>query len=109
MDVSNAFNTVSRPALLQQCLAKTPAAYNWLAWSYQAPVSLFCQGTEIAQSRTGVHQGDAMGPLGFALGLEAALSSPECERAAQGLEWLTWYLDDGTIVGPSAQVAQYLG
>ena len=48
-----------------------------------------------------------MGPLGFALGLEAALSSPGCERAARGLEWLTWYLDDGTIVGPAAQVSQY--
>ena len=108
VDVSNAFNTVHRTAMLQQCHQKTPAAYNWLAWSYRAPVSLYCQGTEIAQSKTGVHQGDAMGPLGFALGLDAALSTPECERAATNLRWLTWYLDDGTIVGKPEDVSAYL-
>ena len=34
VDVSNAFNTVSRPAMLWECKTKVPAAYNWLAWSY---------------------------------------------------------------------------
>ena len=87
--VSNAFNTVHRPAILLQCHMKTPSAYNWLAWSYRAPVSLYCQGTEISKSKTGVHQGDAMDRLGFALVLEAALSSPACESAATKLQWLT--------------------
>ncbi len=107
VDVSNAFNTISRPAMLWECKAKVPAAYNWLAWSYQSPVPLFCQGAVVASSRTGVHQGDAMGPLGFSLGLEAALSSPACLEAEDALTWATWYLDDGTLVGSVEAVAAY--
>ena len=49
-----------------------------------------------------------MGPLGFALGLEEALSAPACTAAQRNLPWLTWYLDDGTIVGTVDQVSAYL-
>ncbi len=93
--------------MLWECKTKVPAAYNWLAWSYQEAVPLFCQGQVVANSRTCVHQGDATGPLGFSLGLEAALSKQECATTEAKLRWSTWYLDDGTIVGSVEDVAGY--
>ena len=106
VDVCNAFNSVDRSTMLQQTLRKVPAVYNWLSWTYAEPSPLFCQGVQLASSTAGVHQGDAMGPLGFALGLEAALD--ECMAQEQNLPWVSWYLDDGTIVGPLQAVADYL-
>ena len=47
-----------------------------------------------------------MGLLAFALGLEPALD--ECMAQEQNLPWVSWYLDDGTIVGPLQAVADYL-
>ena len=53
-------------------------------------------------STRGVHQGDTMGPLGFALGLEAALDS--AAQATGHLTWGTWYLDDGILLGSPSQI-----
>ena len=97
VDVSNAFNTLDRRAMLEGCLKKTPKAYNWLAWCYSTPCDLFCDGQVIAQSTLGVHQGDAMGPLAFSLGLDVALD--QCAHLEAGLPWSAWYLDDGVLVG----------
>ena len=47
-----------------------------------------------------------MGPLGFSLGLEYALD--QCLSQQDSLPWVSWYLDDGTIVGPLEQVTAYL-
>ena len=47
-----------------------------------------------------------MGPLGFALGLEHALD--QCAGHEDRLAWVSWYLDDGTILGPIEGVAAYL-
>lgn len=106
VDVKNAFNTVSRASMLQNCQAKVPSVYNWLAWCYNQPCPLYSQGQMLTHSKAGVHQGDAMGPLGFALGLEGALD--QCVEAEQTLEWATWYLDDGTIIGSPEAVGNYL-
>ena len=87
-------------------LKKSPAAYSWLTWCYSDNAPLLCQGREMCLSRRGVHQGDAMGPLGFALGLEYALD--QCLLQQDSLPWVSWYLDDGTIAGPMEQVIAYL-
>ena len=107
LDMSNAFNTVSRAAMLRQCLKKSPMTYSWLAWCYEQPCPLYCQGQQVAISTGGVHQGDAMGPLGFALGLEEALDAvPDDEE--QGVAWNVWYLDDGTISGRVDDVLRFV-
>ena len=95
VDVSNAFNSISRDAVLRGCLAKVPTAYNWMRFCYNGPSPLYCQGRQFCASHVGVHQGDACGPLGFALGLDQGLD--KC--SARGLTWESWYLDDGHIVG----------
>jgi len=97
--VKNALNTVSRTAMLQGSLSKFPAGYNCLAWCYHTPCALYSQGQMRAQSKAGAHQGDAIGPLGYALGLGAALD--KCATDETSVEWATWYLDDGTIPYPS--------
>ena len=105
VDVSNAFNTIDRHAILRGCAKYTPVAYNWLHSCYQGHSPLFCQGKLLLKSQTGTHQGDACGPLGFVLGLEQALE----EAGKPSLDWECWYLDDGTIVGNPQDVFDYLG
>ena len=95
VDMRNAFNSISRDAVLRGCLAKVPSAYNWMRFCYGGASPLFCQGRLLCASHVGVHQGDACGPLGFALGLDLGLD--KC--APRALDWESWYLDDGHIVG----------
>jgi hypothetical protein len=106
VDVRNAFNTVDRSAMLATAKQKAPSSYNWLAWCYGQSTPLYCQGKELARSTAGVHQGDAMGPLGFALALEQALDA-SAEKELQ-LPWCVWYLDDGLLVGSLGAVADYI-
>ena len=89
MDVANGFNTIDRQAIVRRAIAKVPAAAPWLQWCYAQEVPLFCQGKTLCLSRAGVHQGDALGPLGFALGLDEALDA--CAAEMRALHWCTWY------------------
>jgi hypothetical protein len=104
-DVKNAYNTMHRSAFLQGARRQAPTSYNWLAWAYSFPAPLICQGKIIAYSKTGVHQGDSMAPTAFALGLDEALQT--CAEQEAELPWVSWYLDDGTVVGPLDKVAAY--
>jgi hypothetical protein len=105
IDMANAFNTIQREAILQGCAKRTPVAYNWLRSCYQGHSPLYCQGQRLLVSQTGTHQGDTCGPLGFVLGLDMALDAAGAHR----LEWESWYLDDGTLVGTPSEVFDYLG
>jgi hypothetical protein len=106
VDVANAYNTLTREAVLRGAAAKAPGSFNWLRFCYTQHVPLYCQGKRLCGSETGVHQGDACGPLAFALGLEVALD--ECATEEHALAWGVWYLDDGTIVGEAPDVYAYL-
>ena len=106
IDMRNAFNSVSRQSMLEVARAKVPSTYNWLAWCYATPCPLFCQGKLLTYSSQGVHQGDAMGPLGFSLGLEQVLD--RCALPQSCLTWSAWYLDDGVAVGSLSAISNYL-
>ena len=85
LDISNAFNTVSRPAILAELAVRAPDMLPWVRASFQ-PAALYC-GNATLWSHSGVQQGDPLGPLLFAAGLDRALRDlPE----APGLE--AWYL-----------------
>ena len=62
---------------------------------YAAPTLLF-HGGHVLQSRTGVQQGDPLGPMLFALGLLPLLQTIKTECPDLALS--AWILDDGTLI-----------
>ena len=100
VDLSNAFNCVSREAILKGTLHYAPGAYNFLAFAYHQHVPLYL-GDASLSSEKGTHQGCPLGPLGFALGVQDIL---ERVSATGGLVWSSWYLDDGLLIGPPDRI-----
>ena len=66
VDMSNAFNLFSREAVLEECATFFPELMPWVIWCYGSRTSLFHPQGRI-WSQSGVHQGDPLGPLLFAL------------------------------------------
>ena len=100
VDMSNAFNTVSRKAVLQGALKYCPSAFNFLRFACSCRAPLFTGGQTL-WSQEGTHQGCPLGPLGFALGVHPVLESL---ADVPGLRWQSWYLDDGLIMGDTTAV-----
>jgi hypothetical protein len=100
VDMTNAFNTISRQGVLHETQARCPSLFNYLRFCYQLHAPLFCGGQTLP-SQTGVHQGCPVGPVGFALGIHSVI---EHLQTIPGLLWQTWYLDDGIIVGDALAV-----
>ena len=101
VDVSNAFNTVARSAIMAGARDFVPAVIPWMQFCYSKTVPLFT-GDQVIHSSTGTHQGCPMGPLGFALGIQRALRTT---AARTPLSWMSFYLDDGHLLAPLADLA----
>ena len=100
LDFKNAFNTVSRQRLLDQCFAHFPTLSRWASFLYSSPSDLHF-GSFPVVSAAGVQQGDPLGPLLFA----AALQPLTVELKGLGLDLCTFYLDDGFLAGSIPAVA----
>ena len=71
IDLTNAFNMVTRQALLEECAAHFPELFPWVSWCYgQHPTLWHPMG--VLSSELGVQQGDPLGPLLFSLVLHSA-------------------------------------
>jgi hypothetical protein len=105
VDFANAFNQVDRHTFLTMVREHFPAAAAWVEATYVPPGHLWFGSAEF-DSRTGVQQGDPLGPLLFALVL-SKMTSRIVERVPD-LLFHVWYLDDGSIVGTRSQLAQVL-
>ena len=69
IDLHNAFNRVSRQAVLNACALHIPELLSWSQWCYgQHPALWHSLGT--ISSEIGVQQGDPLGPLLFCLVLQ---------------------------------------
>ena len=107
IDLVNAFNLVSRQALLSECSTHFPELLLWVSWCYCWHLVLWHTLGNLS-SQSGVQQGDPMGPLLFSLVLNVVIkviaTHPEC----CDLCYHVWYLDDGVLAGPSSHVRKAL-
>ncbi|XP_029656011.1 uncharacterized protein LOC115229886 [Octopus sinensis] len=92
LDVSNAFNSIRRDHLLECCRELVLFAYPLVHLLYACSSILMFNDIPISSS-TGVQQGDPLGPVLFALGVNNIAHSV---RSPINI----WYLDDATICGP---------
>lgn len=104
VDFSNAFNLVDRTSLLHEVRTRCPSISLWVDFLYGQSARLYV-GDDHIWSTTGVQQGDPLGPLLFALVLH-----PLVHRIRDCCQLLfhAWYLDDGTIIGDTKEVAKAL-
>ncbi|GKC56996.1 putative reverse transcriptase domain-containing protein [Tanacetum coccineum] len=101
---SNAINLVDRSALLHEVRVRCPSIFLWVDFLYGQASRLYIGDTHI-WSATGVQQGGPLGPLLFALILHPLLHKIKdiCKLLLHA-----WYLDDGTTIGDSEEVAKVL-
>ncbi|XP_026404939.1 uncharacterized protein LOC113300025 isoform X1 [Papaver somniferum] len=99
---SNAFNLVDMSRIIKEVRTHCPNIYHWVEFCYAKPARLYYLDS-ILSSAKGVHQGDPLGPLLFALALHPLVDkiTAQCE-----LDLHAWYLDDGTIVGDTMEVSK---
>ena len=66
VDMKNAFNVVSRQAVVEECATFSPELLPWVSWCYGSHPLLWHPLGQIS-SESEVQQGDPLGPLLFAL------------------------------------------
>ena len=104
IDVHNAFNWVSRQAVLDACDLHFPELLPWFSWCHgQHPVLWHPMGT--ISSEIGVQQGDPLGPLLCCLVLQQVVSAITEDADCASLLFNKWYIDDGVVAGPIAAIA----
>ena len=107
IDLRNAFNLVSRQALLDDCRAHFSEIFQWAAGCYgDHPLLLSAMGT--LRSESGVQQGDPLGPLLFCLVLHKVVTAIAADSICSQLSFHSWYMDDGVIAGPEQAALQAL-
>ena len=107
VDMRNAFNMVSRQAILDECATFFPEILPWVVWCYGThPVLWHPQGQLF--SELGVQQGDPLGPLLFSLVLQKLAASIDADDECIDLLFHSWYLDDGVLAGNRLAVLRAL-
>jgi len=101
IDFKNAFNSINRNLIFDSISSNFPVLLPWVLSTYGSPARLYFNG-QFLLSHTGVQQGDPLGPLLFSLGLHSILSRL---RNSIPLPFMAWYLDDGTLIGPTKDVS----
>ena len=102
VDMTNAFNLVSRPAVLDECAQHFPGLLAWISWCYgQHPMLWHSLGS--FKSQTGVQQG---APLCFLSPKDG--NHHLHDEVCAGLLQNAWYLDDGSMAGESSSVLRAL-
>ena len=95
IDVSNAFNCISRTAILDRVWADFPTIGKWAEFSL-CHAGLLLTASSSVTSTNGVQQGDPLGPFLFSLGIHRIITQL---KQKYGSTIQLWYLDDGVIAG----------
>ena len=107
IDMRNAYNLVSRQALLDECRIQFPELLPWASWCYgQHPALQHVLGT--ISSEVGVQQGDPLSPMFFCLVLHKIVSAILSDENCSSLLFHAWYQDDGVVAGPKHAVSRAL-
>ena len=104
VDLSNAFNNVSRDAFISLTREHFPELSRWVEWCYVETSSL-TYGHRFVPSAEGVQQGDPLGPLLFSL---VMLEVTKQIQSYTELLLNLWYLDDGVFIGKAEEVRKAL-
>jgi hypothetical protein len=109
LDIANAFNSQSRGAFLTTVATAFPELLPLAAQFYLLPTTLYIRGKEgtcTLQSVSGQQQGDTLGPLLFALGLQPAIQAVQDKYPGVIVRA---YIDDIHLIGPDSDVAAAFG
>jgi hypothetical protein len=104
VDLRNAFNCVSRTEILKLVQSKFPHLSRWVHWIYGGEAPFLWFGSDVLRSKEGVQQGDPLGPLLFAMVIQSLVDAIRAK--CPNLELNKWYLDDGVLAGPEADVLE---
>ena len=107
VDVSNAFNMVSRQAVMDECATFFPELLPWVSWCCGSHTSFWHPMGQIS-SQSAVQQGDPLGPMLFALVLHKLVTSIDADDDCLQLLLEAWYLDDGVLAGERSAVIRAL-
>ena len=107
VDFKNAFNLVSRDAVLQECAKHFPDLLPWVAWCYGSHPFLWHPMGQLT-SQSGVQQGDPLGPFLFALVLHKVAGAIKDDTECNHLLYQAWYLDDGILAGKKSSICRSL-
>ena len=99
VDLSNAFNLVSRNEVIENC----PELFPWTLWCCGVHQKLW-HPMGMLRSATGVQQGDPLGPFLLSLVLHRLILKITEDYLSGDLLFNKWYLDDGTLAGTSCSV-----
>ena len=115
VDVSNAFNTIHRAAVLRAVRVYFPSLSPWVDCCYRRESTLFTgsgiAALQIIPSTRGVQQGDPLGPILFALAAHPAIDEARAAAEASypgGVDICSFYLDDGFCAGSAPAVRCFL-
>ena len=93
VDMRNAFNLVSRQAILDECASFFP----WVLWCYGTHSALWHPMGRVS-AESGVQQGAPLGPLLFALVLQKIVC------IVVDMLFNPWFPDDGVLAGTKSAV-----
>ena len=97
LDMSNAFNSISRSVIAEATFRHAPQLYRLTKWAYGEPTPLILGDGTIIPSSEGVRQGCPLGPLLFSLGLRGKLERMG-DLVGGVSDIISSYLDDIMVI-----------
>ena len=106
VDSTNAFNTIRRSHIFDSVRQRMPSLAKLFAWLYGGPSELqLSTGETVANSATGLRQGDPLGPLFYCLGTHTSLEAVRNDGTGTPLG----YIDDTALICKRDEVNRVFG